>query len=92
MASRDVEPQTTSTGTPATTSTPAGRTYTIVAFVLAAVAVLFVPILFGPVAAILAGIGMSKGDPLAKWALVTAIVCTIAGFALGYAAFEATNN
>lgn len=73
-------------------ATPAGRTYTIIAFVLAALAVLFVPILLGPVAAILAGIGMSKGDPLAKWALVTAIVCTIAGFVLGYAAFEAMNN
>ena len=86
LATRDVQTQTTST------ATPAGRTYTIIAFVLAAVAVLIVPILLGPLAAILAGIGMSKGDPLARWALVTAIVCTVAGFALGYAAFEAMNN
>lgn len=73
-------------------ATPAGRTYTIIAFVLAAVALLFFPIVLGPAAAILAGIGMSKGDPIAKWALVAAIVCTIGGFAIGYAVFEATRS
>lgn len=84
MATPEADTQTQST------ATPAGRTYSIIAFVLSAVAVLFLPIIFGPAAAILAGIGMSKGDPIAKWALTAAILCTIAGFALGYAAFQST--
>lgn len=71
-----------------TSAAPEGRTLTIVAFVLAALAVLFLPIILGPAAAICAGVAMSKGDPLAKWALVTAIVCTIAGMAIGLAVFE----
>lgn len=76
------------TDTQPTSAAPEGRTLTIVAFVLAAITVLFFPIILGPAAAICAGVAMSKGDPLAKWALFTAIACTIAGMAIGYAVFE----
>lgn len=85
MSTGQMDPQQTS-------AAPAGRTLTIVAFVLAALAVIFFPIVLGPVAAICAGVAMSKGDPLAKWALTAAIVCTIAGMAIGYAVFTSMQN
>lgn len=69
-------------------ATPPGRVLTILGFVFGAIAILFVPILFGPAAIICAGIATSKGDPLAKWALGVAIGGTILGFALGYIAYE----
>ncbi|HYO61579.1 MAG TPA: hypothetical protein VEU29_06745 [Actinomycetota bacterium] len=85
MATR--QPDTQPTG-----AAPAGRTLTIVAFVLAALAVIFFPIVLGPVAAICAGVAMSKGDPLAKWALTAAIACTIAGMVIGYAVLTSMQN
>jgi hypothetical protein len=47
----------------------------------------FIPILFGPAAAIFGGVGYSKGDKLGMWALIAGIVATIAGMALGYWVF-----
>lgn len=67
--------------------TPEGRTLSIVGFVLAGVAVLIAPIILGPIAAILGGVAMSKGDPLGKWALGAGIAGTIIGIALGTALF-----
>ena len=71
---------------------PAGRTYTIISFVLSAIAVIFFPIILGPAAIILASVGLSKGDQLGKWALGVAIACTVAGFVIGFLVFEAANN
>jgi hypothetical protein len=45
----------------ATSSANAGRRYTIVGFVLAALGLILVPILFGPAGAIFGGIGYAKG-------------------------------
>lgn len=82
-----------------TTSTPArgttandGRIYTILAFVFGVVAILFIPILFGIAAIILAVIGMRKGDPLARWALAVAIIGTIAGMAIGAAVMSSNDD
>lgn len=66
-----------------------GRVYVILAFVLGAVAVLFLPIVLGPAAIVLAAIGMNKGDPLGRWALAFAIAATIVGFALGVVVYNA---
>lgn len=81
------------------TTTPAagttkndGRIYTILAFVFGVVAVLFIPIIFGVAAIVLAVIGMRKGDPLAKWALAVAIVGTVIGFALGAAVMSSNDD
>ncbi len=71
--------------------TGSARVMTILAFVFAAVAVLFLPIIFGPVAIVLAIIAMRKGDPLAKAALIAAIVGMIAGFVLGAVVYNATD-
>jgi hypothetical protein len=68
-----------------------GRVYVILAFVLGAVAVLFLPIVFGPVSIAMAAIGMSKGDPLGRWALAFAIAATIVGFALGVVVYNASS-
>lgn len=69
----------------ATSGAPEGRTLSIVAFVLAGVALLIAPIILGPIAAILGGMAMSKGDPLGRWALAAGIAGTVIGMALGAA-------
>ncbi|ASO18443.1 membrane protein DedA with SNARE-associated domain [Actinoalloteichus hoggarensis] len=66
------------------------RVCTIISFVLAAVATLFFPIVFGPAAIILAVVGYAMGDrSLAKWAIPAAIAATILGFVLGAMVFAA---
>ncbi len=55
----------------------------IISFVLAAVAVLFIPILFGALALIAAVIGLVRKERLAKVAVVVAVVATILGIVLG---------
>lgn len=81
------------------TTTPAqgttandGRIFTILAFVFGVVAILFIPVLFGIAAIVLAVIGMRKGDPLARWALGVAIVGTVLGFALGAAVMSSSDD
>lgn len=69
----------------AKSGTPEGRTLSIVAFVLAAVAVFIVPIILGPIAAILGGVAMRKGDSLGRWALAAGIAATIIGMVVGAA-------
>jgi cytochrome c biogenesis protein CcdA len=59
----------------------------IVSFVLAAVAIVFFPIVFGVAAIILAVIGYGRGDRhLGRWAIIVAVTCTVLGFVLGYLA------
>ncbi|MEO3791805.1 hypothetical protein ABGB14_16485 [Nonomuraea sp. B10E15] len=55
----------------------------IIGFVCAAVAVLFVPILFGLAGIVLGIVGHTRGEPLGKWAAVAAGVGMILGFVLG---------
>jgi hypothetical protein len=65
----------------------AARVCSIVAFVLAAIAVLFFPIVFGPAAIILGIVGLSMGDRvLGKWAIAAGVAGTVLGFVLGYIA------
>ena len=73
---------TTDTQAGTRTSVP-GRSYTITGFVLAAVALVLLPIVFGPAAAIFGGIGYSKGDkPLGMWAVAAGVAATIGGMVL----------
>ncbi|TDC86391.1 hypothetical protein E1292_47990 [Nonomuraea deserti] len=55
----------------------------IIGFVCAAVAVLFIPILFGLAGIVLGIVGHTRGEPLGKWAAVAAGVGMILGFVLG---------
>jgi cytochrome c biogenesis protein CcdA len=63
------------------------RVCVIVSFVLAAVAIVFYPIVFGVAAIILATIGYRRGDRhLGRYAVIVAVTCTALGFVLGYLA------
>ena len=60
-----------------------GNTFSIIAIVCGAVALLFCPILLGPAGLILGGIGLSKKERLAPIAMVVAGVGMILGFVIG---------
>jgi hypothetical protein len=63
------------------------RVCAIVAFVLAAIAVFFFPIIFGPGAIILGVVATAMGDKaLGKWAIAAGVLGMILGFVLGYIA------
>ena len=59
---------------PAPTASQSGRIFTIVGFVLAGLALLFVPIVLGPIGAVMGFIGYKKGDRLGLWAGISGIV------------------
>ena len=75
--------------TPVTGNTNTARVFVILAFVFGAVAILFLPIVFGPAAIILGVIGLRKGDPLGRWAVGFAVAATILGFVLGALVYNA---
>ncbi|MEV0597311.1 hypothetical protein [Nonomuraea cavernae] len=56
----------------------------IIAFVCAAVALLFIPILFGLAGIVLGIVGHTRGESLGKWAAITSGVTMIIGFILGW--------
>jgi uncharacterized membrane protein HdeD (DUF308 family) len=63
------------------------RVCAIVAFVLAAIAVFFFPIIFGPGAIILGVVATAMGDKaLGKWAIAAGVLGMVLGFVLGYMA------
>ena len=55
------------------------RRWTIAGFVFAAVAVVLLPLLFGPLGAGLGFVGHRHGDRLGRWAVAAAIVGMVAG-------------
>lgn len=58
-----------------------GRAYTVGAAICAVVAVFFLPIVFGPIGAVLGFVGNAKGDRAGLWVAVAAILATFAGIA-----------
>ena len=75
-------------GGPAAGGTPPGRVLTILGFVFGGISLLFFPIILGPAGIICAAVAMSKGDPLARWALGVAIAGMVLGFVIGYLYYE----
>lgn len=69
------------TGAPQSTSS--SNLFSILAIVFGVVAVIFLPIVFGIGAIILAGVALSKNERLAKVAMIVAVVGTVLGFVLG---------
>jgi hypothetical protein len=59
--------------------TNGGRGWTIAAFVCAVIAVVLIPIAFGPIGMVLGYVGHRQGDPLGRWAMGAAFL----GLALG---------
>ncbi len=66
------------------------NTFSILGIVFGAVAVLFLPIIFGPVGIVMGAIGMSKKERLGVVGLVVSIVGTILGFILGALVFASS--
>jgi hypothetical protein len=59
------------------------RILTVISFVLGAIALFFVPIVLGPIGAVLGFVGMARGDkPLGMWAGIWCIVATVLGVLL----------
>jgi hypothetical protein len=79
------------TSAPQVQASSSGRVLSILGFVFGALAVLFLPIVLGPVGIVCAGIAVAKGDRLGKPALAVAIAGTIIGLALSILVFAASN-
>ncbi len=76
---------------PSTSSTP--RILSILGAVFGAVSILFLPIFFGPVGAILGFIAYAKGDkPLGLWVGIGSIVAMVVGMVLGVLVWSATSS
>jgi hypothetical protein len=66
------------------------QVFSIIAIVCGVIAILFLPILFGPIGIILAIVANRRGEPLWKVALGVAIGGMVLGFVLG--AIVLSNN
>jgi hypothetical protein len=81
-----------SNSTPDAATGNPGRVYSIIGIVCGAVALLFIPILFGPAGIILGFVGYSKGDkPLGLWVGIGSVVTMIVGMILGAIVWNASN-
>jgi hypothetical protein len=79
-------------GAPGTPPARAGaQTFSIIAIVCGIIAILFLPILFGPAGIILAIVANRRGEPLWKVALGVAIGGMVLGFILGAVVLGANN-
>ena len=68
----------------APTAQSRGNTLSIIGIVCGVVAVIFLPILFGPAGIILGVIGRTRHERLSTIAIVVAVVGMIVGFILSY--------
>src|SRR5712692_3231072 len=75
------------TNTGSVAEAKSGHTLAILGFVFGGVAVLLLPILFGPAGIVCAAISTKRGDSLGKRALGVAIGGTVLGLVLGILVF-----
>lgn len=68
----------------APTAEARGNTLSIIGIVCGVIAVIFLPILFGPAGIILGVIGKTRHEKLSTIAIVVAVVGMIIGFILSY--------
>jgi hypothetical protein len=74
------------------TSDSSARILSIIGAVFAVISLVFIPIVFGPIGAVLGFVGYSKGDkPFGLWVGIGAIVATIIGMVLGAIVWNANN-
>ena len=67
------------------------RMLSILAMVFGGLAVLFLPILFGPAGIVCGAVATSKGDRLGKIGLIVAVVGMVLGFVLGALVYSSTH-
>jgi hypothetical protein len=72
-----------STYAPAPGTPTSGNGFSIAAMVLGGIAFLLLPILFGPIAIVLAAVALSKNEPKARTGMTVAVTGTIVGMILG---------
>ena len=72
---------------PPRSSTAGGRPYAIAGFFCAVVAVVFLPIVLGPIAVVLGHLAHRKSDPMGRWVMVAGVVGMLLGLALGALVF-----
>ena len=60
----------------------------IVAIVFGVIAVVFFPIVFGPLGIVCGAVAISRRESLAKVGLAVAVIGMVVGFALGFAATD----
>jgi hypothetical protein len=65
------------------TNTNENKTFSILGIVFGGVALIFLPIILGPVGIILSVVGKTKGEKLANIALTVSILGTLVGLFLG---------
>ena len=65
-------------------------TWGIVSGIFAALSIFLFPIVFGPAAIVCAGVSLTRGERGAKGALISAVLCMLAGMAFG--AYVWTHN
>lgn len=65
-----------------------GRGYTIASFICAVIALVFFPVVLGPLGAVLGYVGHRKGDPAGKWALIASIAALVLGMIIGLIVFS----
>jgi len=80
------------TGVPAMNPASTGNGYSTAGIVLGAIAVLVLPIIFGPAGLIFGAIARSKGEPRANTALVVAGAGMVLGFIIGALFFSAVRG
>ena len=69
---------------PRAAAQPGARALTIASFVLAALALFFLPVVLGPIALVLGILGYVRGDrPLAMYAIIASVVGLLGGVLLG---------
>lgn len=76
---------------PPTTANSSARVMSIIGIVLGVIAVFVLPIILGPIGAILGFVANSKGDkPLGMYVGIGCIVATVVGMILGAIVFAAS--
>ncbi|MDQ1605201.1 MAG: hypothetical protein QOE01_3046 [Actinomycetota bacterium] len=77
-------PQPNGYGAPPATTARRGRGFTIAGIVCGALALIFVPIVLGPLGIIFGFVGNSQGDrPLGKYVGIGSVVTMVLGFVIG---------
>jgi hypothetical protein len=85
------DPMTTDTPSPTTDRT--GRTLSLVGAVLGVMALVILPIVLGPIGAVLGFVGYAKGDkPLGLYVGIGSIITTILGMVIGAAYLHSTGH